>query len=182
MKGVRHLVGIPFALLACGISVALTLFFTASPEPPHVPPPPPAPPPALADISCSIETIALDPRSGKSFARVRLTRDEVGAPADRVWVTVSFLTADGPPGGARACEPVELREPFGAFDSATVTVTATCDWLVGRSAPSSGYYARVYASTLSARDALNRARQDDFDVASATPVLIQNADRRGGTR
>ena len=74
MKGARHLVGIPLALLACAGSVALTLLSRA-PEPPVAPAPPPPPPPVeSASRSSVIESIALDLKSRKSLARLRLSR------------------------------------------------------------------------------------------------------------
>ena len=99
-----------------------------------------------------------------------------------MWVAVSFFTADGARAGAWASEPVELKEPFASSDSATVTATLPCGWLAESSAIRSGYYARAHASTESANDALRQARQPNFDIATAVPVLVQNAEGRAGRR
>jgi hypothetical protein len=132
--------------------------------------------PATVEVPLSARFVMLDFEHRKSYTTLELARNPHQPAPDKLHVWTYFFT---PEGAARreiwSAAPVELTRPFDASDTARLHVEAACTFCNDSQAPRSGYYARVYLTT-DARPPINPGANDfDFDIMTATHVLVQAA-------
>ncbi len=123
-------------------------------------------------VDYKTQLVSLDFVSGTAYATLTLKR-RAGVPTpDKVWVQTVFFAPDNTARKVRTGAPVEVREPFALEDTKTLTVAIACLPCANEDAPASNYYARIFVSTTP--ENLTREAQTNFDIATATPVLVQN--------
>jgi hypothetical protein len=97
---------------------------------------------------------------------------------DRLWVWVYFFSPDVP-GLVLTSEPVEVRAPFAQSPHPTFDLTIPCKWCAGEtSTVPRNFYARVNVSTESVNGAILSKAQMNFDISSATPVVVEHWHKR----
>lgn len=146
---------------------------------------PPAAPPAPISIfddqasskivSYKAQLVSLDFLSGKAYATLALkhTATKDSAP-EKIWIRIGFFAPDDAARKVWTSEPVEVRDPFRASDTNTLTVSGECFPCVDANAPAGGYYARIFVSTVPENSLRVREELTNFDLADAIPVLVQN--------
>jgi hypothetical protein len=78
-----------------------------------------------------------------------------------------------------ASEVTEIAMPSEGSERVEIMSTAFSNLFRERSAPKSGYFARVFVSTRSAADTYLPDSEIDRDITTATPVVVQ-AERKFG--
>jgi hypothetical protein len=119
-----------------------------------------------------VRLVSLDFQSRKSYTTLTLNRAPRRPAPERLWVRTYFFTPDGSR-AALYTDTVELHDPFQDGDTVTLTAAAPCHQC-DQAPAKDGYYARVQVSTRSGNDLLPRDVLIDDDIATATPVLVQN--------
>lgn len=174
------LVGLLVFVVVLVGAITLTRYYTSPPVAPVAPAPPAAPPvePSLTDapVVFKPQSVTLDFETRKSHTTVALERDATRAAPEKIWVWTYFFTSDGERAYCSG-EPVEVRQPFATGDRSTVTVSASAADCDAPRTPSGTFYARVNVSAESAFAARLSERQVSYDIASATPVVVENARR-----
>ena len=194
MNILKKLLGVGVFIVALAVAVAVTKFYTRPSEPtPRQPPTvivqtptaPAAPNGAFSSgvattVSVTARLITLDFDRRKSYTTLVLERDRRQPAPEKLWVWTYFFTPDARAAGQtiRAGEPVEIRQPFANGDKVTVNVDGACAWCDDPHAPKSGYYARVQISTASKEAARLGEAQLNYDIGTATPVIVQAATRK----
>lgn len=117
--------------------------------------------------------ITLDKSRKESYTTLELA--PLRSAPQRLWVWACFFVPSASAGAGRcwSSEPVEVLRPFDNGGPAMLTVKAPCAWCGEAGVPENGFFAIVRVSTVSAEDA--RATEDalNFDIATATPVVVQ---------
>lgn len=128
-------------------------------------------------VDYKTQLVSLDFVSGTAYATLTLKRRFIDPTPDKVWVQTIFFAPDNTARKVWTGAPVEVREPFAFEDTKTLTVAVGCLPCANEDAPASNYYARTFVSTTP--ENLTREAQTNFDIAifdiaTATPVLVQN--------
>ena len=186
MNLLKKLAGVLTFAAALTGAIVLTKYYGNRPEPPpprnvvtHAPSPPEPPATPAADAAPVLfkpHLITLNFAARQSHTTVTLERDRSRPAPERLWVwTYFFQPGAGREGQGRYCadDPVEVRQPFASGDRATVTVNAPAHGCPAPDTPSATFYARVNVSTESASAARLGGAQISYDLASATPVVVQ---------
>jgi hypothetical protein len=129
-------------------------------------------------LSYKARLVTLDYASGKTHTRLVLECPPARRAPERVWVWTYFFV----PGGERehqfwAGEPVEIKSPFTEGKRADIVADAACSWCNDARAPQEGFYARVHVSTESAASARLRPEELDYNLSTATPVVVEGTRR-----
>ncbi|MFL6336102.1 MAG: hypothetical protein ACJ754_22570 [Pyrinomonadaceae bacterium] len=193
----KKLAGLLAFAAALAGAILLTQYYTRRYAPPPPPPPPAAPaapvPPVTgagvaklppptstytdargnAPVSFKVQLAGLDPAAGKGHVTLTLERDPARLAPAKVWVWAYFYSPDAP-GRYCAGSPVELGQPFASGAArAEVKVELSASGCAAPRTPSSTYYARVNVSTESAFAARLTEQRISYDVAQATPVVLE---------
>lgn len=128
-------------------------------------------------IDCKTQLVSLDFARGKAYQTLTLKRGAGEPKPGKVWIQTIFFAPDTAARKTWTSAPVEVREPFALEDAKTLTLTAACLPCASEDAPASNYYARTFVSTTVenlTREAQTNFHIATFDIANATPVLVQN--------
>lgn len=133
--------------------------------------------PARNFVDHKTQLVSLDFVRSTAYATLTLKRRDGEPKPDKVWIQIIFFAPDDAARKVRASAPVEVREPFALEDTKTLTVAVACPPCAGEVVPASNYYARTFVSTTPEnlpREARTNFDIAAFDIADATPVLVQN--------
>lgn len=131
---------------------------------------------ARSFVDYKTQLVSLDFVRGTVYQTLTLNRRAGESKPDKVWVqTILFAPEDAAARKVWTIAPVEIREPFALEDTKTLTVAVECLPCVNEDAhASNNYYARTFISTTTENLTREAQANFDFDIAAATPVLVQN--------
>jgi len=141
-------------------------------------------PPAVAHgapVGFVVQQAIIDFKQRKTYTTLRLERD-IDAPAQvRVWA--HYFSPDEQ-GASWSAQPVTIDAPFADANRRIVTVTGECPGSMCDLAPrgKAAYYARIFVTDDSPEQARPAFTTRDFDITTATPVLLQGIDAPKGAR
>ncbi len=178
----KKIIGPVVFVAALAGALALTrVYYHAPPTPATYDPPAATHEPAArvaqqAPVYFKPRLATLDFATRKSYVTLDLERDRSRPAPDFLWVWAYYFK----PGRRGYCagQPVELRRPFAAGDRVTVNVEAALADCPEPREPSQTFYARVNVSSESAFAARLAESRINYDISSATPVVVQSAPRR----
>ncbi len=117
--------------------------------------------------------ITLDAARRESYTTLELECAPHAAAPEKLWVWTCFFVPSAGAGRCWSSQPVEVLRPFASGNRATVTIQAPSAWYGEAGAPVNGFHALVRVSTLSAEDARVPVAALNFDITTATPVVVQ---------
>jgi hypothetical protein len=176
----KKLAGLLAFAVALACAVLLTKYYSPQPAPPAPPPPPvtvkPAPDAATGPaVTFKTQLVTLDLASKKAAVTLTLERGPAAGSPGSVWVWAYFFTQESP-GRYCAGEPVEVKRPFDA--GGRVTVEMPVSGCPAPRTPSTTFYARVNVSSESAFAARLSEQRISYDLAQASPVVLQGSQKR----
>ncbi|HEV2706305.1 MAG TPA: hypothetical protein VGV59_10300 [Pyrinomonadaceae bacterium] len=126
------------------------------------------------EVPLAARFVTLDFERRRSYTTLELDGEVWRDAPDKLRVWTYFFTPEGAARGeVWAAEPVELTRLSGGSDIFKLNAEAACSFCDDADAPPSGYYARVYVTTDSRPPVNLHAGNFDFDIKTASPVLVQ---------
>lgn len=192
MNLLKKLAGVAAFVVALGAAILVTKYYgprpPAPPAPPAPPtvsvPQPPAAPPARETteatdgLTYKASLVSVDFAAKRAYTTLVLEREPSQSVPERVWVWTYFFVPDDAALASWSSEPVEIEKPFaGGKSRVTVTAESACDWCDAAGVRKDGLYARVKVSNVSKESARVRQENLDFQITTATPVVIQHGKR-----
>lgn len=178
----KKLAGLLAFAVALAAAILITQYYTMKTRPPEPPPPPPVQPaqppapPAAASVAAKPQLVTLNLASKKASITLALELNPPASAApERVWVWAYFFTQET---AGKYCEgiPVEVKRPFDTNGTrARVTVEIPVANCPTPRTPSTTFYARVNVSPESAFAARLPEQRISYDIAQASPVILQGA-------
>ena len=166
----KHLVGIALFLVIFGSTVLIFNLVTgAIDEGLNLIQTQPA---SEVQLSYQVPYVSLDFINQQSYTNLTLDRKIGRYRGETLWVRTYFFAPDYDR-RVWASEAVEVRIPSDATDRMEIMSTAPCEWCSDRSAPRSGYFARVIVSHRSASDTYLLDSEINRGITTATPVVVQ---------
>lgn len=131
-----------------------------------------------ARISVQGQQLSIDIAKKKSYTTLLLKLQDEKPGPERVWVSGYYFSPDEPGKRWPWTKAVEVRRPFADSARKIITFTDECQLCHRLPGGKSTYYARIYASTESAAEAIFWANEGSDDSVAAVPVLVQGINRR----
>ncbi|MCP9494046.1 MAG: hypothetical protein MSG64_06260 [Pyrinomonadaceae bacterium MAG19_C2-C3] len=173
----RKIIGVVAFVVALITAIALTRFAVTRLAQPENVAPPVATTTRTAPVGFVVQQSIIDFKRRTTYTTLRLERNS-DSPT-RVWVWTHYFSPDKA-GVSWSAAPVTINAPFADADRRIVTVTGECPRAMCDRVPQdkTAYYARVFVTDESPEASQPTFTSRDFDIMTATPVLLQGIDAR----
>lgn len=171
----RKIIGVVAFVVALASAIALTRFAVMRVTQPVAPPV--AATFTAAPVNFVVQQSIIDFKQRTTYTTLRLERNR-NSPA-KVWVWTHYFSPDKA-GVNWSAAPVAVNAPFAESDRRAVTVTGECPRALCDRVPQdkTAYYARVFVTDVPPEYFQPAFSTGDFDITTATPVLLQGIDAR----